>query len=169
MGIIWDELTVLFMCLVAKQKYRLETGCSELHNTVFFANGGLNVHNLNRWTWALLIPTKDSEAQKLWFGEIQAQIATLLKPTDINKQMDQNSNGKKSDIYANYANMVWKQKSGCQSYRQRDWFIDCKKSLTKAMSQSSSIQVECILTFILFFQQQEDRLHRRSSQQMNIN
>lgn len=35
MGIIWDELTVLFMCLVAKQKYRLETGCSELHNTVF--------------------------------------------------------------------------------------------------------------------------------------
>lgn len=94
MGIIWDELTVIFMCLVAKQKYRLETGCSELHNTVFFANGGLNVHNLNRWTWALLIPTKDSEAQKLWFSEIQAQIATLLKPTDINKQMNQNSNGK---------------------------------------------------------------------------
>ena len=24
MGIIWDELTVLFMCLLAKQKYRLE-------------------------------------------------------------------------------------------------------------------------------------------------
>lgn len=64
MGIIWDELTVIFMCLVAKQKYRLETGCSELHNTVFFANGGLNVHNLNRWTWALLIPTKDSDTQK---------------------------------------------------------------------------------------------------------
>lgn len=73
---------------------------------------------------------------------------------------------RKSDMYANYAYMVWKQKSGCQSYRQRDWHDDRKKSLTKAMSQSSSIQVESILTVILFSQQQEDGLHRS---QMNVN
>lgn len=62
MGIIWDELTVLFMCLLAKQKYRLEKKTVSCRNALnVFCE--LNVHNLNWWTWALLIPTKVSDPQ----------------------------------------------------------------------------------------------------------